>query len=64
MSFKAYTKEKEIVEKKGKIDQKKATIKYIEKSLTRAEGRINEMKKILEEQKDELEKLEKEGKEV
>lgn len=61
MSFKAYTKAKEIKEKRIEIDKTKSNIKFYEKQLKRCENYIITVKECLKKQKEKLEKLEKES---
>jgi peptidoglycan hydrolase CwlO-like protein len=61
MGVKAYTKAKEIEEKRIEIDKTKSNIKFYEKQLKRCENYIITVKECLEKQKEKLEKLEKES---
>ena len=61
MGFKAYTKAKEIEEKRIEIDKTKSNIKFYEKQLKSCENYIITVKECLKKQKEKLEKLEKES---
>ena len=61
MWFKAYTKAKEIEEKRIEIDKTKSNIKFYEKQLKSHENYIITVKECLKKQKEKLEKLEKES---